>query len=113
MSGRPASALEDFHDAVRVNADALARVRKIEKKVAILARAEITAAFEIVFVPVVQADHKRTKRLPLHHPLNLLNFHGCTVAGSREMNKPGPPCVRPRETEGKDAETAGRPYRRR
>ena len=75
------SALEDFHDAVRVNANIFPGVGEVKQQVVILARAKVTAGLEMVFRSVVQADDERPERLALHHAFKFLDFHAGTVAG--------------------------------
>ena len=81
------SAFENFHDAVRVNADIVSRVRKIVENETILARAKIPRGLEIVLRPVAQSNHERTEKLALHDFPNLLNFHVGKFARRAGTNK--------------------------
>mgnify|MGYP003350520150 CR=1 FL=1 len=59
--------LKNFDYALGINAYIFAGIPKIKQHVAILARSEVTASFEMVFRAVVETHDERTKWLALHH----------------------------------------------
>ena len=69
-----ASPLEDFNNAIGVNAHGFG-LAEINQETVILWRADISGIFEGVLCPVVEADTKGTKRLAFYQTLNLCDFH--------------------------------------
>lgn len=81
-----ASPLEDFNNAISVNAHRFG-LAEINQETVIFGRADISGIFEGVLRPIVEADGKGAKRLAFNQTLNLCDFHGGKVTSGAEYGK--------------------------